>query len=234
MEFRFKQFGLNHSLSTMKVGTDAVLLSAFAPRIDAGRVLDIGTGCGVIALIMAQLNPNAQVTAIDIDRESILQAEDNFCQSPFAARVQAVETSLQDFAAKESNHGKFDLIVSNPPYFVRSLNAPARRRNLARHNDSLPFAELAKAVFLLASPEARISIILPPEQMLQLQDLFLDFNIHKERQINIRSKADKPIERLVCSFCRKEQTPLCSDFLIHNSDNTHTSDYRSLVAELLL
>jgi len=137
MEFQFKHFALNHSLSTMKVGTDAVLLSALALRNQSGKILDIGTGCGVVAMLMAQFNPEAGITAIDIDLPSIRQAEENFSQSPYRDRMQAVHTTFQDFASEPVNHKAYDMVISNPPYFVNSLNAPQKRRNLLKTDDSV-------------------------------------------------------------------------------------------------
>ncbi len=234
MEFQFKQFALNHSHSTMKVGTDAVLLAALAPAYQSKKILDIGTGCGVVAMAMAQRCPQAKITAIDIDSRSIREARDNFSLSPFAERMQTEETSLQDFAKKDENHSQFDLIVSNPPFFVDSLNAPNRQRNLARHANMLPFAELAEGIARVASPNAQIAIILPPEQMTQLSTHFLTHQICLSSQTNIYSKPDKPIERVVAVFSLQKSPTLVSALTLRNPDNTYTQAYKNLVEDLLL
>ncbi len=234
MEFRFKQFGLNHSFTTLKVGTDAVLLSALAPQIEAKNVLDIGTGCGVLALAMAQIHSEAKVTAIDIDKASIAQAADNFSLSPFADRLQAFEISLQDFANQSDNQAKYDFIISNPPFFVNSLNAPKHQRNLARHTNSLPFSALAEAVAKLLTLSGQITLILPQEQMQQLAKEFSLYHLHLLQQINIYSKPNKPIERVVSTFAFSNPTPNLSTLTLRNPDNTYTQVYKDLVSHLLL
>ena len=131
----------------MKVGTDAILLSSLAPKFEAKSVLDVGCGCGIISLCMAQTYIEANITAIDIDEKSVLEAKNNFLSSKYKDRLQANLISFQDFSEqktlKECNNKTFDLIVSNPPYFTSSLTSPNDRKTKARHNDSLPLDTFA-------------------------------------------------------------------------------------------
>lgn len=143
----------------MKVGTDSVLLGAWAK---GGRhVLDVGTGTGVIALMMAQRYPQAIVTAVDIDTEACAQAMENAARSPFASQVDVRCMSVQQLAAEAAMHARFDAIVSNPPFFDNALKAKGEARIIARHTDTLPFAELFAAVRCLLAPGGVFSAIIP-------------------------------------------------------------------------
>src|SRR5512133_2382473 len=134
--FYFKQFKVEDGRSTMKVGTDAVLLAAIVEIEGAGKILEIGTGSGVIALILAQRS-GARIDAIEIDRDSVSQAEENALNSPWKDRIDIIHSSLQEFATQSSNN--YDLIITNPPYFSNSLKSSDKKRNISRHNDSLNF-----------------------------------------------------------------------------------------------
>ena len=152
--FKFQQFTVRQEHCAMKVGTDGTLLGAWA---NGGRsVLDIGTGTGLIALMMAQRFPEARVTAIDIDQAACLQAHDNVAASPFASRIQIVQADVADYEAEP-----FDVIVSNPPYFVESLTCPDYQRTTARHTASLTYQTLMCSAFRLLSDEGRFSVIIP-------------------------------------------------------------------------
>ena len=155
--FRFKQFEICQDRCAMKVGTDGVLVGAWARG--GSRILDVGSGTGLISLMMAQRFPHAQVVGIDMDEEACLQARENVASSPFANRVTIVHSRLQDFLPK----GKFDAIVSNPPFFVNSLKNPDNKRSMARHADTLPFREMWQGVKRLLSEEGMFSVILPVE-----------------------------------------------------------------------
>ena len=155
--FRFRQFELRQDRCAMKVGTDGTLLGAWAlmPGEASGRVLDIGTGTGLIALMMAQRYPEAEVTAIDIDAGAVSQARENVAASPFARRVTVMEMALQQMGetspVADQPSSRYDAIVCNPPFFVNSLVCPDARRTAARHASSLPLTDLAAAASVLLS-----------------------------------------------------------------------------------
>jgi Predicted O-methyltransferase len=233
MEFRCKGFSLNHSLSTQKIGTDAILLCALSPKNAPQSVLDIGCGCGIISLCMTQRHSSAFVKAIDIDQDSVLQACDNFQNSPFAARLSAQLISLQDFAKQNSE--KFDLIISNPPYFLSSLKSPKLQRTRARHTDSLPFEDLALGVSKLLSLSGIFCLILPTQEFENFHAIAQARNLYLQRQINIFPRADKPCERVVAYFALSEQENIDKQtFVLRNKDNTPSTEYKSLVSEFLL
>jgi tRNA1Val (adenine37-N6)-methyltransferase len=159
--FYFKQFSVADGLSTMKVGTDAVLLGAAVELEGVESILEIGTGCGVIALMLAQRS-KAMIEAIEIDVDSVNQAKHNVSQSLWEDRISVINSSLQDYGRIVKR--RYDLIVSNPPYFSRSLKSPSERKNISRHNDSLSFKDLVQCASELMQPEASLWVILPVKE----------------------------------------------------------------------
>lgn len=235
MEFKCKEFSLNHSLSSMKVGTDAILLSSLAPREEKKHILEVGTGCGIISLSMAQFNKEAKITAIDVDEDSILQSADNFNKSKWADRLFAEHISLQDFAQKPENQKKYDFIISNPPYFVNSLQANTAKRTFARHTDKLSFEDFVDCSLKVATPNAKICVILPALQSDELTSLFEQKKVGVETQINIYSKPSKPVERIIRLYSIEsiQQTEIKNIF-IREENGEYSSQYKDIVSELLL
>ena len=158
--FRFKQFSVEQDDVAMKVGTDGVLIGAWVNCADAVRVLDIGTGTGLIALMVAQRSDAQSIVGIDIDSAAAVCAAQNFAASPWSERLSAHQKAAQEYDGE-----KFDLILSNPPYFVDSLLCPDDRRTTARHTTELTFEQLDSAVCRLLSESGRFALILPTEQM---------------------------------------------------------------------
>ncbi len=157
--FHFKQFEVQNKNSAMKVGTDGVLLGAWTEIQEHKQILDIGTGTGVIALIIAQRNPTAIIDAVEIDQYSFEEASSNFKSSPWTKRLICHKMSFQQYAVWSKK--RYDLIVSNPPFFRNSLKAPRLRRSNARHEDQLPFGELISGVVHLLTEDGIFSLILP-------------------------------------------------------------------------
>ena len=160
MAFHFRQFDLHDDQSTMRVGTDAVLLGAWVNPGNIKNILDIGTGCGILALMMAQKS-NALIKAIDVDKKSVGQASMNFLQSPWFKRMKAIQCSLQEMADRRTDI--FDLVVTNPPYFSNSLKSPDIKRNTARHDDLLNSHDLLAGVIRLVNEHGKFCLILPAE-----------------------------------------------------------------------
>lgn len=159
--FRFKQFQVRHSSSAMKVGTDAVLLASWAELDGLKHILDVGTGTGVIALMCAQKNPIAFIEAIDIHEGSVEDARFNFAESPWKERLKVYQGDFLKIVSGE----KFDLIISNPPYFSQSLRAADPDRNAARHDDTLPADAFLKLSRKLLLPEGKVMVIIPVNQL---------------------------------------------------------------------
>ena len=166
--FRFRQFTIHQDKCAMKVGTDAVLLGSWVDPKNAHQILDIGTGTGLIALMLAQKS-SAEIDAIDIDESACQQAKENFRISPWFSRVKIYHHSLQGFS--ETSEKKYDLIVSNPPYFHHASKPPEEARLNARHNDQLSFSELIAGVKKLLTDNGRFCLILPCKEGTEFIDL---------------------------------------------------------------
>ena len=190
--FTFKQFTIHQALCAMKVGTDGTLLGAWA--LGGSRILDVGTGTGLIALMMAQRFPDATILGIDINEGAVCQAIKNVNESPFADRVKIKKC---DFASME---GTFDTIVCNPPFFVDSLLSPDPQRTLARHSISLPFSVLMTHSFKLLADCGELSLIIPAESKSDLESEAYLNGFSKCRECGIRTKLTKPIRRYLISF----------------------------------
>lgn len=199
----------------MKVGTDGVLLGAWATG--GTRVLDIGTGTGIIALMLAQRCPQAQVTAIDIDEGAVRQASHNVAQSPFADRIEVLHESVQDFDGAD---GCFDAIMSNPPFFIDSLNAPDRQRNIARHAETLTYGQLMQAAWRLLADGGEFSVVVPFDYRQRMEDEATFVGFFPSRVYAVRTSARKPAKRFLLAF-RKHPCP-CERTEITLGDEAYT------------
>lgn len=212
----------------MKVGTDAVLLAAWVNTEDCFTALDIGTGCGVIALILANRSNQLQIKAIDIDEPSIEEAAANFNRSPWPLRIEASRCSLQQFADK--NNHRFDLIVSNPPWFSNSLRVPDNpRRNNARHDDGLSFDELISSTGKLLSPQGRAAFIIPSSETNRLVQTAAALNLHVQRMCKVMPRANRPPNRTMLEFSScNQQNPVISSLTIWQQPGEYTHEYKEL------
>lgn len=192
MAFQFKQFSVCQDGCAMKVGTDGVLLGAWARG--GRRVLDVGTGTGVIALMMAQRYADARVTAIDLDRDAVVQAQANVAASPFAMQVSVRCERVQE------HEGCYDAVVCNPPFFIDSLGAPDRQRNMARHADTLTYAELMQAAWRLLDDGGELSVVVPFDYRRRMEDEATFQGFFPARVCAVRTVAGKPARRFLLSF----------------------------------
>lgn len=214
----------------MKINTDGVLLAAVASQESPVRILDIGTGTGVIAMMLAQRFPEAFVDAVEIDPSAAETALKNFEASPFASRL-AVHTG--DIAAFESAV-RYDLIVSNPPFFVNDLKNPSRQKSLARHAHEDFFSGLIRKVASLLTPAGSFWLILPVKQAEELVVQAVLYKLFPARIIHVHSDANKPeIRQLIClSFAN--EAPLHEDFYIYAGQGVYTDAYVSLLKDFFL
>lgn len=196
----------------MKVGTDGVLLGCIAPAAGK-RILDIGTGSGLIALMLAQRNPEAIIDGIDIDSRAAEQAADNFAASPWAPRLQAYHSSLQAFASAE-HQGVYQLIVSNPPYFVDSLKNPDKAREVARHTDTLSYEELIDHSARLLAADGQLALILPTEVEKTIIQLAAEHDLRPIRICYVHTTARRAPKRIVILFqpiTGKAEKTICTE-----------------------
>lgn len=193
--FTFKQFHIDHSRCAMKVGTDGVLIGAWCRLPSSGRILDIGTGTGLIAVMAAQRASGCMVTGIDIDAECVAQARDNAASSPWGGRIGIEQCALQEFFPTH----RFDAIVSNPPYFEESLLPPDARRTAARHTRSLTYAELVDGVVRLLDADGCFSLILPAAE----SERFLSAAhgvLFLTRRCDVRTTLGSGVRRVMMEF----------------------------------
>ena len=247
--FQFKQFFVQHDKCSMKVGTDGVLLGCWCPTANFKfqnsnlRILDVGTGSGLIALMLAQRFRAAQIDAIDIDEASCLQARENFNASPWAERLHAAHCSLQTppnpLSKGEWNYGqRYDLIVSNPPYFVNSLKAPDAARCAARHNDTLPFDVLMAESARRLAPDGTLAVIVPSEAEAELQALAADNGLQCTRRCLVYPKPGRPAKRVLLAWQNTKATAIHGGLTTHltleDEQGGRSLDYQQLTRDFYL
>jgi len=182
----------------MKVGTDGVLLGAWADVDQVEKGLDIGTGTGVIALMLAQRAQRAVIHAVEIDEDSFQQARGNAQRSPWADRLLVHHASIQDFATRYS--AEYDLIVSNPPFFSGGTFSNNQERNSVRHTIKLPHGDLLSASRSLLRPQGRFCVVLPYIEGLRFQELAASYRLFCNRVLEVKPRPDRPVERLLLEF----------------------------------
>jgi len=230
--FRFKQFTVYHDRCAMKVGTDGVLLGAWAGAGMAKHVLDVGTGTGLIAMMIAQRNAQAAVDAIDIDSDAVGQAKDNVAGSPFGERIKCYNVSLQEFAANRIK--KYDLIVSNPPFFAQSLKSPDRTRSMARHSDSLSAGELLSVSSCLLSEGGRLSVIYPATYEEVLNECAEKNKLYAVRKTYVYPTPKSPVKRILMEFSKNLSSCVESELVIEKERHVYTDEFTDLVKEFYL
>ena len=231
--FTFKQFYIDHSRCAMKVGTDGTLIGAwFSAPCDNCKILDIGTGTGLIAIMAAQRFPSAQVVGIDIDSDCIAQAEENVAASPWSNRIKVINKPLQEFTSTDS----FDAIVSNPPYFVDSLLSPDEKRSTARHTNTLSFNDLTRDVLRLLKPNGTFSLILPPTEA----DIFLSAArglLFLTRKCEVWSTPTSGVKRVMMELQKivPQDIPQTEQLIIEDKGPMgYSDDYKRLTRDFYL
>lgn len=229
--FRFKQFAIRQENSAMKVGTDGVLLGAWANICEAKRILDVGTGTGLIALMMAQRS-NAIVDAVEIDEPSANQAKENVKSSRWSDRVTVYQEAFQDFAKKSTQ--KYDLIVSNPPYFMQSLKSPEVARTVARHTDQLPYSDLLDGISKLLVKGGRFAGIFPYVEGNVFVAEASVYGLYCNKRVSVLGKTQGAIKRIMLEFSQ-ERLPLVQERLaIRDIDSEYTTEYINLTKDFYL
>lgn len=229
--FSFKQFSVTQQQSAFKVGTDSVVLGAWA-RIDrAAHILDIGTGTGLLALMCAQRNAHASVTAIEKDGASATEAGNNFAASPWAERLQAVHIPLADYLPAR----EFDYIICNPPYFLQALRPADARKADARHADGRWFTALARKADAMAAEQARFGCILPVKEYEYLGQEWAKLGWHGARVQRLLPYPGGEKVRILAEWTRQETIPeIRPDLYVRNAGRGYDDAYTELTRDFYL
>ena len=230
--FQFKQFTVRQQHCAMKVGTDGTLLGAWAQAsLDTCRVLDVGTGTGLIALMMAQRYPEALVIAIDIDEKAVFQAQENVSASPFADRIKVLEADVQTF----ENSEKFDSIVCNPPFFEDSLVCPDPQRTEARHTVSLGYRQLMEAAFRLLKDDGLFSVIIPADCRSRLESEAHLRGFFISRLCSVQTTPSKAPKRYMIEFLKYPVNEIdTKNGILESSPQVRSEWYRKLTQEFYI
>lgn len=225
--FQFKNFTVNQSSKVFRVGTDGVLLGASATVKDAQNILEIGTGTGLIALMIAQRNPDANITALDINEEAVAIASENFRNSPFSNRLKAV---LQDFKIHKTDE-KFDLIVSNPPYFEEN---PSEKDVLARQQTELSFVDLIQNASQKLTANGILSVIIPFTSGVDFEQICRENNLFPTKKITVFGIKNSTPKRLILEFGLNEGEIIETEFVIEKSPRKYSENYLELTKDFHL
>jgi len=226
--FRFQQFEVYHDRCGMKVGTDGVLLGAWVQPLKAARILDVGTGCGLIALILAQ-HSAAEIVGVEYDASATEQATENALQSPWSHRIRIVH---HDFRTYQGD--TFDLIVSNPPFFQKALQAPAAERNQARHDVTLSYAELIVKAESMLSAEGRLAVVLPYDAAQEFEDLCWASGLFPKRSCAVSTIQGQAPKRILLEFTRQRGETEHSTLAVGIKGNARSDAYSALTSDLYL
>jgi len=232
-KFKFKQFELCQDVSAMKVGSDGILLGAWARKENAERILDIGSGCGLIALMAAQLHQQAKITGIEIDQGTAAEAASNAAKSPFADRLQIICSAIQDFA--EDHQSQYDLIISNPPFFSGGTLSHSASRDAVRHTTKLSHGDLLASVRSLLSPSGRFDVILPVLEGMRFIEHAITYGFHPVRKTIVYGKEGGRRERILLSLAAQAPKKVVETQLALRTAGGHRSPgFQELTAEFYL
>jgi tRNA1Val (adenine37-N6)-methyltransferase len=231
--FKFKQFTVQQDQCAMKVGTDAVLLGAWANiEHHPNTILDIGSGTGIIALMLAQRSHSELIDAIEVDDRAYEQCVHNFENSPWNDRLFCYHTSLQEFTDEVED--KYDLIISNPPFYSDDYKSKNIKRDLARFQDAMPFEHLIKSVSKLLSINGKFSVIIPFKEENHFIALTLGAHLFPNRILRVKGNPNSEIKRSLIEFSFHENKTKVNELIIEMDRYQYTQDYISLTKDFYL
>lgn len=228
--FKFKQFTVWHDRCAMKVGTDGVLLGASVDVANSRRVLDIGTGTGLVALMIAQRCPQADITAVEIVADAAEQAQSNVSMSPWGDRIHVVHADFKEFESEE----RFDTIVSNPPYFADSLLPPDKQRTSARHTTELDYASLITHASQLLSRDGELTMIVPTIMVDEIERIGGWCGLHPVRRISVITRCGVEPKRTIVTLSFREEACEAETLCMATEKRNFTDEYRSLTKDFYL
>ncbi len=236
--FQFKQFTICQDQCAMKVGTDGILLGAWVMLPENAQILDIGTGTGLIALMLAQrsqtsLHPSkTKIDAVEIDEQAYQQATNNIQKSPWGDRLQTHHGDIQNFATTCSQ--QYDLIISNPPFFENAYKASQASRTLARHSDSLLQTNILQIAKQLLKSDGHLAVIYPTDLAYSFLNKSRNFGLWCDRQVNIKPTPQGSIKRIALEFSKTQFSLQETMLTIEESKHIYTEDYIALVKDFYL
>lgn len=231
--FNFKQFKIEQDRCAMKIGTDAVLLGAWTPIINNPyNILDIGTGTGILSLMLAQRSNAEQIDALEIDENAYEQATDNFEESLWNDRLFCFHAGLDEFMDEPED--EYDLIISNPPFYTEDYKTENTQRDLARFEDALPFEDLIEAADLLLSENGIFSVIIPFKEEVRFITLANDFELYPLKITHVKGTPTTEIKRSLLAFTRIKQTTIIDELIIETARHQYTSEYIELTKDFYL
>lgn len=231
--FTFKQFFVAHDRCAMKVGTDGVLLGAWAPVINAKYALDIGSGSGLIALMLAQRNETLRVDAVELDALAAEQANDNFTGSQWSERLSVINQDIIEFSEKSEN--KYDLIVSNPPYFEPAVSCRDEKRDQARYTSTLTHEVLLECAKNCLSEAGIFCLVLPYDIGIKVEKIGIESGWFSAYHIDIKDKKETENHRVLLGLKRKEcSTKNATLILKEGLKNEYTAEFQKLIRDFYL
>jgi tRNA1Val (adenine37-N6)-methyltransferase len=230
--FEFKKFTIHQDRCAFKVTTDACVLGAYVHELNPDSICDIGTGTGIIALMLAQKFPGSKIDAIEIDTSSAIQARENVDASPWSERIMVINQSIQDFSTRTKK--KFMLIVCNPPYYEDHLRSKDNQKNLTKHNYTISIKELANSINILLKDQGVFYTIMPAFSFCKLREELERFNIRLFDKLGIHSKMEKPLYRYIGGFCRKTVHLKEDTLIIYNKNGKYSESFKKLLKDYYL
>jgi len=229
MPFRFKQFTIDDENSAHRVGTDSMILGAWSQPPASGKILDIGAGCGILSLMMAQKS-TASIDAVEIDPVASNEALNNFIQSPWSSRLHLYNKSIQCFT--ESLKSLYDFIITNPPYFSGSLKSPVLKKNIARHDQVISLQELAQIANRVLKPEGTLALIIPFTDVPTFVSICRSNDLYLKRSLTVRSTPDKRPIRSLQEYSKETVTkPQLSELTLLDGTGKYSPEYLKLTRE---
>ncbi len=232
MSFTFKQFHIDDDQCAMKVGTDSVLLGAMTQVRQGDRILDIGCGSGLLSLMLAQrIQGNGEICAVEVDKAAAIQAQHNIAVSPWPNTIKVIQSDISQFITTQP----FDLIISNPPYFVDSLLGPKQTRNIARHTEGLTQQQLLMSVNAQLSAKGIFWLILPTKEANQLIELSKGAGLHLQQLCAVHTVKQKPIHRYIMSFAKFACPQIAKSTIdVYDEKRQYTSQFIALTQNFYL
>lgn len=229
--FHFKQFSLHHHRSTMKVGTDAVLLGIWTELNGVKTVLEVGTGSGIISLLLAS-RAKLKIDAVELDKASCEEATENFAAAELKSELKVFHSDFNDFVA--SHQEKYDLIISNPPFFINDLKSENQSRRQARHTDTLTYGQLIQGTLKLLNPLGKLSVVLPYKESRIFIPMAKEVGMFLQKQMLVFPKHCTPPNRINLLFGKEESVLKTDKLIIRKEDGNLTQQYLDLVDDFYL